>query len=92
MDAVTLPCACWDGGKAEGEASENYLGRVQKMQNSGNKMSDLGIVNRRRSAYTAACAFRRSVVGVNVRGEKCSSPMLCINRIYQAERSGRHEI
>lgn len=88
------PCGVPAGleGRWEGNESENYLRRVQKMRNSGNKMSELGIVNRRRSVYVALCVFCMSVVGVNVRGEKCSSPMLQINHIYQADRCRRHEI
>lgn len=38
IDAVTLGCPCWDGGKAGGKESENYLLAKQRKQNlrSGN--------------------------------------------------------
>lgn len=64
----------------------NYLHRFQKMQNCGSKMSELGIVNRRQTSHVVVCMFSMSVVGVNVRGKKCSSP-LATDKSHLSHRS-----
>lgn len=60
-----------------GKESKNYLRRVQKMWNSRNKMSELGIANRRRSVYVVVCLFCGSTAGVNVRRGGASVPPPC---------------